>query len=86
MVKFTNGTLMSAKHRVVPSPGEQRSLDRYSVVYFGRPCNESLMKPVGRFENGTHIKVGGKASADDDDHKVYTAGEWMVKKAIQMAS
>jgi len=86
MVKFTNGTLKSAKHRVVPSPGEQRNLDRYSVVYFVRPCNESLMKPVGRFENGTHVKVGGKVSVGDDDNKVYTAGEWMVKRAIQMGS
>lgn len=44
------------------------------------------MKPVGRFENGTHVKVGGKVSVDDDDNKVYTAGEWMVKKAIQLGS
>ncbi len=86
MVKFTNGALKSAKHRVVPPPGEQRSLDRYSVAYFVRPCNTSLMKPVGRFENGTHVKVGGKMSVDDDDNKVYTAGEWMMKKAIQLAS
>ena len=86
MVKFTNGALKSAKHRVVPSPGEQQPLDRYSVVYFVRPCNDSLMKPVGNFENGTHVKVGGKVSVGDDDNKVYTGGEWMVKRAIQMGS
>jgi len=86
MVKFTNGALKSAKHRVVPSPGAQQELDRYSVVYFVRPCNDSLMKPVGDFANGTHVKVGGKVSLGDDDNKVFTAGEWMVKRAIQMGS
>ncbi|KAF2418007.1 Clavaminate synthase-like protein [Tothia fuscella] len=86
MVKFTNGALKSAKHRVVPSPGEQVGLDRYSVVYFVRPCNDSLMKPVGDFDKGTHVKVGGKVSVGEDENVVYTAGEWMVKRAIQMGS
>jgi isopenicillin N synthase-like dioxygenase len=86
MVKFTNGALKSAKHRVVPSPGEQGGLDRYSVVYFVRPCNESLMKPVGNFDKGDHVKVGGKVNVGDDDNVVYTAGDWMVKRAIQMGS
>jgi isopenicillin N synthase-like dioxygenase len=86
MVKFTNGALKSAKHRVVPAPGAQGDIDRYSVVYFVRPCNESLMKPVPKFEGNSHVKVGGKVSLDDEENKVYTAGEWMVKRAIQMGS
>jgi len=86
MVKFTNGALKSAKHRVVPSPGEQAELDRYSVVYFVRPCNESLMKPVGDFDKGNHVNVGGKVSVGEDANTVYTAGEWMSKRANQMGS
>jgi len=86
MVKFTNGALKSAKHRVVPSPGEQGEEERYSVVYFVRPCNDTLMKPVGDFENGTHVKVGGKISVGEEEGKVYTAGEWMIKRAIQLGS
>ena len=89
MVKFTNGALKSAKHRVVDAPGEQAKYDRVSVVYFVRPCNESLMKPVDGFadiHNGKYVKVGGKVSVGDDDTKVYTAGEWMIKRAIQMGS
>jgi isopenicillin N synthase-like dioxygenase len=86
MVKFTNGALKSAKHRVVPSPGEQGELERYSVVYFVRPCHDSLMKPVGDFDKGTHIKVGGKVSVGEDPNTVYTAGEWMKKRAVQMGS
>ncbi|KAL1879143.1 hypothetical protein VTK73DRAFT_7262 [Phialemonium thermophilum] len=86
MVRFTNGALKSAKHRVVPSPGPQVELDRYSVVYFVRPHNEALMQPLPEFANGTHVKVGGKVSVDDDENKVYTAGEWMVKRSIQLGS
>jgi isopenicillin N synthase-like dioxygenase len=32
MVKFSNGRLKSGKHRVVPLPGAQGRLDRYSSV------------------------------------------------------
>jgi isopenicillin N synthase-like dioxygenase len=85
MVKFTNGALKSAKHRVVPAPGEQGKLERISVVYFVRPHNAALMKPAAaKFETGDHVKVGGKVSVGDDESKVYTAGEWMIKRSIQL--
>ena len=86
MVKFTNGALKSAKHRVVPAPGEQAELDRYSVVYFVRPHNSARMEPLPEFAQGTHIKVGGKVSVEDEENRVYTAGEWMVKRAAQLGS
>jgi isopenicillin N synthase-like dioxygenase len=86
MVKFTNGLLKSAKHRVVPSPGPQGSLDRYSVVYFVRPHNDALMKPVGPFDNGAAVNVAGKFGAGIDEKKVFTAGEWMVQRAIQLGN
>jgi isopenicillin N synthase-like dioxygenase len=84
MVKFTNGALKSAKHRVVPAPGEQGKLERISIVYFVRPHNAAMMRPVAKFEAGTHVKVGGKVSVGDDEGKVYTAGEWMIKRSIQL--
>jgi isopenicillin N synthase-like dioxygenase len=84
MVKFTNGALKSAKHRVVTAPGEQRQCERYSIVYFVRPHDEALMKPVERFEKGENVKVGGKVSVGDGDGKIYTAGEWMSRRAMQM--
>lgn len=86
MVKFTNGALKSAKHRVVPAPGEQGRFDRISVVYFVRPTHDALMKPVEKFAGGTHVRVGGKVSVEDEDNKVFTAGEWMARRAIQMGS
>jgi isopenicillin N synthase-like dioxygenase len=84
MVKFTNGALKSAKHRVVTAPGDQRKCERYSVVYFVRPHDEALMKPVEKFEKGEHVKVGGKVSLDDDKGIIYTAGEWMTLRQQQM--
>ncbi len=86
MVTFTNGALKSAKHRVVPSPGEQGSLNRYSVVYFVRPHNDALMKPVDKFDSGNRVLVAGKFSRDLDEKRVFTAGEWMIQRAIQLGN
>ncbi|KAJ4154476.1 hypothetical protein NW754_001425 [Fusarium falciforme] len=86
MVKFTNGALKSAKHRVVPVPGEQGEFDRISIVYFVRPANDSLMKPLDKFERGHHVKVGGKVNVGDDDSRVFTAAEWLERRKVQMAS
>jgi len=86
MVTFTNGALKSAKHRVVPAPGEQGMHDRYSVVYFVRPHNDALMKPLPKFDDGRKVKVAGKFQEQVDEGKVYTAGEWMTRRAKQLGS
>ncbi|KIV86674.1 hypothetical protein PV11_02271 [Exophiala sideris] len=84
MVHFSNGSMKSAKHRVVPSPGAQADMERVSVVYFVRPTHHSLMKPVGKFDTGdSRTKVGGKFS-DEIDDKVYTAREWLAMRYIQL--
>ncbi|KAH0835154.1 hypothetical protein AYO21_10316 [Fonsecaea monophora] len=86
MVHFSNGSLKSAKHRVVPSPGAQAGMERVSVVYFVRPTHHSLMKPVGGFDKEQdRIKVGGKFS-DGIDDKVYTAREWLEKRYVQLTA
>ncbi|KAK4192672.1 hypothetical protein QBC35DRAFT_458931 [Podospora australis] len=99
MVTFTNGALKSAKHRVVPLPGEQATRDRHSVVYFVRPHNDVPMKPVAGFDTGgDRVKAAGKFSPVAAPGKeqqqqqqqgktpVLTAGEWMVKRAIQLGN
>ncbi|KIX92303.1 uncharacterized protein Z520_12049 [Fonsecaea multimorphosa CBS 102226] len=90
MVHFSNGSLKSAKHRVVPSPGAQAGMERISVVYFVRPTHHSPMKPVGRFDDVAkqqdRVKVAGKFSDGIDDGKVYTAREWLEKRYTQLAS
>jgi isopenicillin N synthase-like dioxygenase len=85
MVTFTNGMLKSAKHRVVPAPGEQVNVDRYSIVYFVRPHNEVLMQPLEKFKDlNEKVKVAGKF--EPLGNKVLTAGEWMVQRAKQLGS
>ncbi|CZT46503.1 related to oxidoreductase, 2OG-Fe(II) oxygenase family [Rhynchosporium secalis] len=85
MVKFTNGRLKSAKHRVVDVPGMQAGRERISVVYFMRPEDKTRMTPLGGFEDGEKLQVGGKFSADGDD-RVYTAAEWLAKRTVQLGS
>ncbi|KAK5268484.1 hypothetical protein LTR96_006191 [Exophiala xenobiotica] len=92
MVHFSNGSMKSAKHRVVPSPGAQAGTERVSVVYFVRPTHHSLMKPVGKFEQAAEadkdnrrLKVAGKFSEGIDD-KVYTAREWLEKRGAQLSA
>ena len=81
MIKFSNGLLKSAKHRVVPSPGDQGTVDRYSIVYFTRPADSATMEPLEKFKGDETIKIGGKLG---DVDRPYTAGEWMAKRLVQM--
>lgn len=84
MVKFTNGRLNSAKHRVVPAPGEQSQFDRYSIVYFVRPAQDTLMVPLDKFliDRQSTVQVGGKVGDDN----IYTAGEWIRKRYRSMGA
>ncbi|KAK7051465.1 hypothetical protein VNI00_004439 [Paramarasmius palmivorus] len=43
---LSGGILHSNIHRVVPPPGAQRKLDRWSQVYFTRPGNDIVLKPL----------------------------------------
>ncbi|KAI0871649.1 hypothetical protein GGS24DRAFT_53563 [Hypoxylon argillaceum] len=70
-VKFTNGVLCAGRHRVIPAPGVQGKLPRYSVVYFVRPENECIMKQL----RGPGIPDGPEEESD------ITAGEWIKRQA-----
>ena len=85
MVCFTNGELKSAKHRVVPAPGGQGNVERFSVAYFVKPADEVLMESVEKFkDNGKEIRIGGKVQDGLEGGKVYSAGEWMMLRGKQM--
>ncbi|RSL67355.1 hypothetical protein CEP53_003006 [Fusarium sp. AF-6] len=81
MVKFSNGHLKSAKHRVVSAPGAQSQVDRYSLVYFLRPADDVLMQPIEKYREEPVVSVGGKVG----EEKIYTAGEWMVRRMQHMS-
>ena len=85
MVTFTNGLLKSGKHRVIPAPGEQITVDRYSIVYFVRPHDSVVMESLKEFDDlADHLKVTGKFVPSGG--KTLTAGEWMQQRSVQLGS
>jgi isopenicillin N synthase-like dioxygenase len=72
MVKFTNGVLNSAKHRVLPAPGAQGKYVRYSVVYFVRPEDDVVLRT---------LKAPGIPEVEGGEGAVFTAKEWILKRA-----
>lgn len=69
---------------LVPAPGEQSQLDRYSIVYFVRPVQDTLMVPFYKFlvDGQSTVQVGGKVGDDN----IYTAGEWIQKRYRSMGA
>jgi isopenicillin N synthase-like dioxygenase len=83
IVTFTNGMLKSAKHRVVAAPGEQSTVDRYSLVYFVRPNDDVLMEPLEKFKNvNQKLTVAGKF--EPEGNEVLTVGDWMMQRTRQL--
>ncbi|OTA94408.1 hypothetical protein M434DRAFT_383858 [Hypoxylon sp. CO27-5] len=74
MVQWTGGKLRSNMHRVRHAPGDQRYVDKYSVVYLVRPERNASMKRL--------LDVDGLDDGEDDN---LSAWEWEVKKAMAMA-
>ena len=85
MVVFSNGHLKSAKHRVIAAPGAQALAERHSLVYFVRPNDDVLLKPIDHFKStGQAELVGGKLPTSDG--KIYNAAQWVVKRATEMGA
>lgn len=75
-VKFTGGLLCSARHRVVPAPGDQGLFARYSLVYFVRPEDDAVLK---RLEGGMVPRYG-----DGEEEPEYTTRQWIEKQYKQL--
>jgi len=74
MVKFTNGVFCSGRHRVVPAPGEQGVFPRYSIVYFVRPEDDVVLKPL-------HASgIPGSDGLEDEEEEI-TAKDWIRRQA-----
>ena len=69
-VKFSDGGLRSNVHRVVAPPGEQGSVERYSLVYFCRPEDDVLLRSLVQ---------GGRVGEDEEE---VTAKEWILRRAL----
>lgn len=75
-VKFSGGVLCSGRHRVVPAPGEQGKLNRYSIVYFVRPEDDLVLK---------RLEAPGIPKGEDDGEQI-TAKEWIIRQSSALGN
>ncbi|MCJ1439175.1 hypothetical protein MMC27_008566 [Xylographa pallens] len=75
MSKFTGGLLRSNVHRVVPPPGAQAQVPKYSVVYFSRPEDEVLLR---RLRGGDVIPALGEGEVEE----AVPSKEWVLRRAM----
>jgi len=77
MVKFTRGVLRSNIHRVVNPPGDQGDSTRMSLVYFARPEDDVVLKPL----EGSRVVDASKTGMEEDDEEI-TAKDWILRRAL----
>ena len=83
MVKLTGGLLKSATHRVVNPPGEEQGrLTRTSLVYFARPEDEIILKPLRGRGSKMIDDAAAKREADGEIDEEITARDWIIRRAL----
>lgn len=70
---LTNGYLKSSIHRVIAPPPDQAHLDRYGVLYFVRPEDDLVLKPIP----SPLLERLGLLNDDSNAGPELTAGEWV---------
>ncbi|KIY53185.1 Clavaminate synthase-like protein [Fistulina hepatica ATCC 64428] len=83
MAIFSGGILKSSLHRVIPPPGAQRHLDRWSAGFFVRPGNSVLLAPLtegqrvrAAIDDGASTKNMGNLATRANE----TALEWFTRR------
>lgn len=66
-------------HRVVSPPGEQAGETRYSLVYFSRPEDEVLLKPL---EESKSVQAKLKENPILANEPISTAKDWILRRAL----
>ncbi|KAI9755690.1 MAG: hypothetical protein M4579_004188 [Chaenotheca gracillima] len=70
LVKFSRGALRSNVHRVAAAPGLQKEHTKYSLVYFARPEEDIILRPlVGEDQPG-------------EKEVEMTSKEWILRRAL----
>ena len=73
MVAFSGGVVRSNLHRVAYAPGEQGSMDRYSIAYFARPENDVILEDLNSQRSNKE---------QTDDRPRVTTKDWVAMKAM----
>lgn len=71
MVPWSGGLLRSNMHRIAMAPGEQKSVDRYSVAYLMRPAANVSMRRLAKVETET-----GVTTREEPGEKDICAKDW----------
>ncbi|KAJ7573431.1 Clavaminate synthase-like protein [Mycena floridula] len=78
MVIFSGGILRSNLHRVIPPPGVQNTLERYSLGYFMRPSNDAPLCPIS--ELSPMIAEANEKNKEKGYDTGCTAFEWISRR------
>ena len=76
MVIFSRGVLRSNVHRVVSPPGAQADVERYSLVYFGRPADDVVLRPLKE-----SAVVAARCKGEENGDEV-SAKDWILRRAL----
>ncbi|KAI0922248.1 hypothetical protein AcW2_006995 [Taiwanofungus camphoratus] len=79
MAIFSGGILKSNLHRVVPPPGAQSALERWSLVFFTRPGRSVLLNALSD-ESAMIADAVSEAPNANIYHSGQTAGEWFTRR------
>jgi isopenicillin N synthase-like dioxygenase len=79
MVKFSAGILRSNIHRVVNPPGQQENHTRMSLVYFARPADDVILKPL---DGSSLIDESRRQKPEKLDEEEITSKEWILRRAL----
>ena len=74
--QWSNGLLLSTKHRVVFKP-EHQYHDRYSIACFGQPKRSTLLKPVPSQLVPTEAPALPRELPKHMSDKIITAGDYL---------
>ncbi|KAF8871423.1 Clavaminate synthase-like protein [Gymnopilus junonius] len=79
---FSGGILRSNLHRVIPPPSTQANTVRWSLVFFSRPGNSSVLRAL--VEGSDKIANAVASSKEGEDGKKFdtgsTAEEWFARR------
>jgi len=75
---FSGGILRSNRHRVIAPPGHQTAYERWTVVYFVRASNPTVVRPL--LEESSMIAEAVKNTPDAKFDTGATLEEWVGKR------
>jgi isopenicillin N synthase-like dioxygenase len=78
MALFSGGILRSNLHRVVPPPGAQSHLERWSLVFFTRPGNSVVLRAL--VDESPMIAEAVARAPDKNFETGSTSAEWFARR------